>query len=116
MELTKHITKKKNNEIDNSETGSEYSITEAINNYLGNAFGDSNVCKDNDTRINNRVQKEIHHFLTESDDELCDKLDKFDYNAMKVVENWKGRGENEDIEPIHKVGTTKKRKRKRKKE
>jgi len=111
----KTYNKKENNEIDNFETGSEYSITEAINNYLDNASGNSNVCKDNDTIIDNRVQKEIHQFGTESDDELCDKLDTFDYNAMNVVENWKGRGKNEDIEPLHKVGTTKKRKKNEKK-
>jgi len=27
---------------------------------------------------------------------------------MNVVKNWKDRGENEDIEPLHKVETTKK--------
>jgi len=34
---------------------------------------------------------------------------------MNIVENWQGREENEDIEPLHKVGTTKKRKRDEKK-
>jgi len=59
--------------------------------------------------IKNMVPTETHQYGTESEDEIFANIDNCENNVLNVVENWKGRGENEDIEPLHKVGTKKKR-------
>lgn len=114
--LHSYTNTKINNKFEVDEVESYTSSEDKVPNISDSLYTYSvgNSIRDNDTdntKNNNDIKNTIKVQEIESEDEISTIIDHYDNDEMNAVENWRGQGDNEDIELLYKVKTIKKKKK-----